>query len=158
MNESGGDNSRWYPHVTVASIAMKDGKFLMVRERYRGNSVYNQPAGHLEAGETLTQAVIRETLEETGWEFSPQYICGIYQFVAKNGETYLRFTFAGELIRLVENAELDPAIEEVVWMDEADLQEQKMNLRTDVVLKCIADYKSGNRLPDYSVTHLTKSL
>ncbi len=148
IQDSGHDNGgRWHPHVTVACIAKRDGKYLMVRERYRGDSVINQPAGHVEQGESLIEAVKRETLEETGWEFEPNYLSGIYQFVAGNGKTYMRFTFSGELIALNENYSLDPAIEQVVWLDRSTLENNSEHLRSQVVLKCIADFENGNRLP-----------
>ena len=102
---------RWYPHVTVASIARQGDRYLMVRETYRGNTVINQPAGHIEKGESFEQAVIRETLEETGWEFFPQYVSGIYHFIAGNGETYLRLTYVGDVGRQL-TTELDPTIDE----------------------------------------------
>ena len=70
----------WKPHVTVAALIESDGRFLMVEERIAGESVYNQPAGHLEDSETLTEAVIRETCEETAWHFEPQSVTGIYRW------------------------------------------------------------------------------
>ncbi len=82
--------NRFMPHVTVAAIARRDDQYLLVRESSQGESVLNQPAGHLEASETLTEAVVRETLEETCWQFNPLYLTGIYQFVAPNQETYIR--------------------------------------------------------------------
>ena len=151
MNDT---QSRWFPHVTVASIAQKDGKYLLVKERHQGKSVLNQPAGHLEKGESLEQAVIRETLEETGWHFKPTRIIGIYQFVAGNGHTYLRFTFSGELIEQQKDYQLDPAIEEVQWLDREELETTELQLRSDVVLKCIADFESGNALPPDTVQQL----
>lgn len=140
-------DTRWYPHVTVACIAKRNGKYLMVKERYRGGSVINQPAGHVEPGESLIEAVIRETLEETGWQFAPNYLSGIYQFVANNGETYMRFAFSGELIALNKNHSLDPVVEEVLWLERAMLENNLEHLRSQAVLKCIADFENGNRLP-----------
>ena len=147
MNNPAGRSNRWYPHVTVACVAEKQGKFLMVKESCQGKSVINQPAGHIEQGETLLQAVTRETKEETGWDFEPHSICGVYLFVAGNGETYLRFAFLGELIHQDSQHTLDPAIDEVVWMSKNELEYNKTQLRNDVVLKCIEDYQSGNILP-----------
>ncbi len=138
---------RWYPHVTVACIAKRQGQYLMVRERSRQGSVINQPAGHVEQGESLIDAVIRETLEETGWAFQPKYISGIYQFVTGNAETYMRFTFFGELIARHENYALDPTIEEVIWLSLPALENNLKHLRSQVVLKCIADFERGNKLP-----------
>ena len=154
MTQAAGANERWYPHVTVASIAKRDGKYLMVRERHQGNCVINQPAGHLERHETLEQAVVRETLEETGWEFEPHYVSGIYQFIASDGETYLRFAYCGELGTYIADADLDPVIEEVVWLDRDALEQQAVSLRSEVVLRCIYDFESGTRLPENSVRHI----
>ena len=119
----------------------------MVRETHRGNSVINQPAGHVERGETLVQAVRRETLEETGWKIEPSYLSGIYQFNAASGDTYFRFTFFSKVVDEVENPSLDPAIEEVLWLDRKALEEMHSEHRSDVVLQCIDDYEKGNRLP-----------
>ncbi len=89
----------WTPHVTVAAIVERDGRFLLIEEHTSGGLRLNQPAGHLEAGETLVDAVIRETLEETAHPFAPQALVGVYQThferPAKGGATYLRFTFCG---------------------------------------------------------------
>ena len=134
---------RWSPHVTVASIAMRDGKYLMVKEFNQGQIVINQPAGHLEKDETLERAVIRETREETGWDFEPECMIGIYYFEAENGESYLRFTFQGRLTGHRTNEKLDPAIEEVVWLNRESLEQVVETLRSDIVLQCINDFESG---------------
>ncbi len=145
---------RWFPHVTVASVVMGDGKYLMVRECNQGSSVINQPAGHVEKGETLIDAVVRETLEETGWHFEPKFISGIYQFLAGNGETYIRFSFCGELLSHQEECELDPAIEEVLWLSRQEIEANVGVLRSDAVLISITDFEKGNRLPLDSVQQL----
>ena len=137
---------RWHPHVTVAAIACRNGEYLIVRETIDGVTVLNQPAGHVDQNETLVQAVVRETREETGWGFEPLGLSGIYQYIAPNGETYFRFTFFGDLIALDENVVLDDPIDEVVFMDKTAL-ESAPNLRSQSVLKCIEDYESGRRLP-----------
>ena len=143
----------WFPHVTVAAIAVRDGQYLLVQETINGVHVINQPAGHVEQNETLHQAVIRETLEETGWHFRPTYLSGIYQYIAPNGQTYFRFTFFGELIGYDETIELDAPIDEVVWMDKVTLQDQP-NLRSQSVLKCIEDYEAGQKWPLSTITAL----
>jgi 8-oxo-dGTP pyrophosphatase MutT (NUDIX family) len=147
-------NHQWHPHLTVASIVERDGKYLMIRETHRGQSVINQPAGHVEKGESLVDAVIRETREETGWNFEPVHISGIYQFVAANGETYVRFTFSGSVTGENKACSLDPVIEEVLWLDKSTIEGYCEQLRSQVVLKCIEDYEAGNRLPLNSVQHL----
>ena len=138
--------TRWHPHVTVAAVVRQDGKYLMVRENYRDSSVINQPAGHVEQGETLEQAVIRETLEETGWHFRPEHVIGVYHFVAANGETYVRFAFSGELLSR-DRVDLDPTIEEVLWLDRQDLGNSGYNLRNQVVTRCIDDFEAGQKIP-----------
>ena len=139
-------SSRWHPHVTVAAVARLDGKYLMVRENHRGNSVINQPAGHVEEGESLEQAVVRETLEETGWRFRPDHIIGVYHFVAANGETYVRFAFGGDLLSH-DRIDLDPAIEEVLWLDRQGVGNSGYNLRNQVVICCIDDFEAGQKVP-----------
>ena len=150
--------SRWCPHVTVASIARRNGRYLMVQESVDGNGVFNQPAGHLEAGETLEQAVIRETLEETGFHFAPSYISGIYQFVPANGETYLRFTFYGELLGEQTGQPLDSDIEQIVWFDRRAVENHVDRLRSQAVLACINDFEAGRRIPLEAVQGLESSL
>ena len=147
-------NGRWFPHVTVASIAKQDGRYLMVRETHRGHSVINQPAGHVEKGESLVDAVRRETLEETGWDFEPKYISGIYQFTATNNTTYIRFAFSGEAVEHNGALPLDPAIEEVLWLDRKALETSEARLRSQVVLKCINDFENGNHFPLRCIANL----
>ena len=91
----------WKPDVTVAAVAERDGRFLFVEERAGGRIVLNQPAGHLEDGESLLDAVVRETLEETAWAFRPQAIVGVYLWRARapQGRTFLRVAFCGDLRR-----------------------------------------------------------
>ncbi|MGD8841742.1 MAG: NUDIX domain-containing protein, partial [Gammaproteobacteria bacterium] len=91
--------SVWKPRATVAALCERDGKYLLVREEVDGKLVYNQPAGHLDPNETLVQAVIRETLEETRYLFRPTALQGIYRYQPhpENPDTYLRFLFRGEV-------------------------------------------------------------
>src|SRR5579863_3484598 len=85
----------WKPDVTVAALIERDGRYLLVEERIRGRMVFNQPAGHLEDGESLVDAVVRETLEETAWRFTPRWLLGIYQWRSPQGRSTLRFAFTG---------------------------------------------------------------
>jgi len=137
----------WFAHVTVANVVVKSEKFLMVKEVKAGRMVINQPAGHLENGETLIQALLRETLEETGWEVKPLAALGISLFKAENGETYVRHTFLSEALGKREGASLDPDIAEACWMSMSEIQQQKHNLRSPLVLNDIKRYQSGARFP-----------
>ena len=142
----------WAPHVTVAAIIHKEGKFLLVEENALDKDsnttklVINQPAGHLENNETLVDAVIRETLEETRWEFSPSHISGIYRWMHDNGETYLRICFVGNIIKEHKDLKLDTGIERAIWLTESEVREHS-NLRSPLVIKSIDDFLAGNSYP-----------
>jgi ADP-ribose pyrophosphatase YjhB (NUDIX family) len=132
------------PHVTVATIVERDGKFLMVKEKSAGRIVYNQPAGHLEPGETLRDAALRETLEETTWEVRLQTFLGIYQYTsAANGVDYVRHCFIAEPLRQRSDRALDPDILEALWMSRTEIQGQADSLRSPLVLAVIDDYLRG---------------
>ena len=138
----------WKPHVTVAAVVESGGRFLLVQERIGEQSVYNQPAGHLEDGESLVAAVIRETLEETGWHFEPESIIGLYRWQHPGKErTYLRVAFAGRGVRHDAECLLDPEIEEVLWMSAAEMRRQTGSLRSPMVLRTVEDYLAGSRFP-----------
>lgn len=136
---------RFTPHVTVAAIAEDAGRFLMVRERVRGQLRYNQPAGHLEAGESLLEAVVRETREETGWRFRPRALIGLYRWIAPDGVTYLRATFCGEADDHAPEFELDDGIEGAEWLTLEDIRSRADMLRSPLVLRGLEDYLSGVR-------------
>lgn len=130
-----------YPHITVASVIEREGKFLMVKERSAGLLVCNQPAGHLELGETLMEAAIRETLEETAWKIELTAFLGIYHFTSRaNGITYVRHCFIGNALEHFADSALDSDIEEALWMDLDTLLEPKTTLRSPLVLEAIQDY------------------
>lgn len=137
----------WQGHITVAALAERDGRWLLVEEHTRDGLLINQPAGHLEAGENLIEAVVRETREETGWHFEPEFLVGIYQFAPAPPATYLRFAFGGALREAQTQAELDPAIHRLLWLDDAELAESSARHRSPAVLGCIRDYRAGKRLP-----------
>jgi 8-oxo-dGTP pyrophosphatase MutT (NUDIX family) len=106
----------WKPNVTVAALIEKDGRYLFVEEESGGEVVINQPAGHVERGESLTQAVTRETLEETGYHFAPEALVGIYYWHAlRKGITYLRFAFTGRILAHEPNRPLDEGILRASW-------------------------------------------
>ena len=138
----------WQPDVTVASICEKDGRFLIVEEQSKSTNaiVLNQPAGHLEDGESIFQAVIRETLEETCRHFTPEHLIGLYRLRTDNGKTYIRYTFCGQISDVDTDAVMDPDIIKTHWLS-LDQLEQSTMLRSDLVLTCVQDYLSGKRYP-----------
>lgn len=130
-----------YPHITVATVVEKEGKYLMVKERSDGAIVYNQPAGHLELGETLLQAAVRETAEETAWQVKLSAFLGVYHFVSpNNGITYIRHCFVAQAIKELEDRSLDPDIEEALWLELDEIKQLKSQLRSPLVLTTIEDY------------------
>ena len=135
------------PHITVAAVIEKDGKYLMVKEIANGLAVYNQPAGHWEVDETLPAAVVRETLEETAWEFLPQSLIGIYRWPhPQKQQVYLRVTFSGQAIRHHQNQPLDEGILDALWMTRAEIEAlPELQRRSAMVLKSIQDYENGRR-------------
>jgi 8-oxo-dGTP pyrophosphatase MutT (NUDIX family) len=141
----------WAPHVTVAAIIERDGRFLVVEEHTPGGLRLNQPAGHLETGETLVEAVVRETLEETAHAFMPEALVGVYMThfgkPGESGATYLRFTYCGSVADAPERRALDPDIVRTLWMSEGELRAASERHRTPLVMKCIDDYLAGVRVP-----------
>jgi 8-oxo-dGTP pyrophosphatase MutT (NUDIX family) len=136
----------WKPDVTVAAVIEREGRFLLVEERIRGRLVLNQPAGHLEDGESLLQAVVRETLEETAWSFCASALVGIYLWKSPRGLTTLRFAFAGSVGAFDSHRALDPPVIATHWLTLEELKEQSTRLRSALVTRCIEDYLSGRRL------------
>lgn len=135
----------WKPRVTVAALLEQDGRFLIVEERVAGKLVYNQPAGHLEDGEGLVAAVVRETLEETAWHFQPETVTGIYRWRhPQRQETYLRVAFAGKGLYHDAGRELDADIERILWLTPEEIRARNGSLRSPLVLRCLDDYLAGN--------------
>ncbi len=138
---------QWPPHITVAAVIERQDRFLVVEEETDEGRVFNQPAGHWEPGESLIDAVIRETREETAWRFRPLGVVGIYQWrVPRTGTTYLRFCFHGEVDEPRVERPLDTGILRAVWLSRQDL-EREQRLRSPMVLRCIDDYLAGHRFP-----------
>ena len=138
----------WYPHVTVAAVIEKDGRYLLVEEFVDGAQVFNQPAGHLEDGESLIQAIEREVTEETARIFEPSALCGIYRWQpAEKKRTYLRFCFTGFVSEQIPNATLDKEIVDTHWFTLPEITSRSSRLRSPMVLQCIGDYEAGNRIP-----------
>lgn len=138
----------WSPNVTVAAILEREGRFLFVEEEADGRIVYNQPAGHLDPGETLLAAAARETLEETGWTMAPTALVGVYLLEAQGGATtYLRFCFAGRLIAHDPARRLDKEILRTIWLTRDELAAEAPKHRSALVLRCVDDYLAGRRFP-----------
>ncbi|MAC99219.1 MULTISPECIES: NUDIX hydrolase [Pseudomonas] len=139
---------RFLPHVTVATIVEHQSRFLMVEEKRDGRIVLNQPAGHLEADETLLQAARRETLEETAWHVELGAVIGIYLFQAANGETYQRVCFSAKPISHDADRPLDEGIIRARWMTLDEIVDNSAQLRSHLVADCIRDYLNK---PHYSL-------
>ena len=139
---------RWKPNVTVAALVEQDGKFLIVEEDTKDGLGYNQPAGHLEEGESLLAAVIRETLEETRYEVRPAAIVGLYQWKRPQSETtYLRIAFACSVVAHHASRALDQGIRDARWLSLAELTALRPQHRSPYVLQCVDDYRAGKRYP-----------
>ena len=138
----------WHPHVTVATVVEHNGRFLLVRELADDIEVYNQPAGHLEPGETLLEAAVRETREETGWQVEPRHILGLNHYTSPhNGITYLRTTFAATPVSEIADAQLDEGILEAVWLSVEEIRARSRQLRSPMVLDDIERFLRGDQFP-----------
>lgn len=143
----------WQPDVTVATIVVDDGRLLCVEERVNGHLVINQPAGHLEPDESLEQAALRETREETGWDVRLTAFVGAYQWKApahadgSGNRHYLRFAFAAEPVRHDPARRLDEGIVQAMWMTPAELQDARERHRSPLVWRAVADHLAGRRSP-----------
>jgi 8-oxo-dGTP pyrophosphatase MutT (NUDIX family) len=155
---------RWTPRVTVAAVIEQGGRFLLVEEQTRDGLQLNNPAGHLEPGESPVQACVRETLEETGDAFEPTALVGVYLArlgaagadgsaggsdgeAAGPGLTYLRFAFCGELGPADPRRALDHGIVRTLWLDADELRASRARHRSPLLLRCVSDYLAGRRHP-----------
>ena len=138
----------WKPNTVVAAVLEQDGRFLLVEENDQGRLVYNQPAGHLDPGETLLDAVRRETLEESAWHIEPEGLVGVYLIEPPGlNRTYLRFCFHGRLLKHEPTRTLDKEIVRTVFMSRDELAAAAHKHRSPLVLRCIDDYLAGHRHP-----------
>lgn len=146
----------WKPHATVAAVLEQNGRYLLVEERINGQILINQPAGHLEQGESLLDACVRETIEEAGLVFRPTHLIGVYQWRAPaNGTTYLRAAFTGEIEHLIENAVLDTGIIGPIWLTPDEAQASASRHRSPLVMACIHDHLAGRRYPLDVIQHFS---
>jgi 8-oxo-dGTP pyrophosphatase MutT (NUDIX family) len=138
----------WKPNVVVAAVAERDGRLLLVEEEADGGLVLNQPAGHLDEGESLLEAVVRETLEETAWHFEPQALLGVYRWMhpGKN-VTYMRFAFCGRVTRHEPNRTLDDGIVRALWLTPEEIRAERARHRSPLIERCLNDYLAGERYP-----------
>ena len=144
----------WKPNVTVAAVIERHGRFLMVEEETPQGLAFNQPAGHLEEGESLLQASVRETLEETGWHFVPEFLIGIYQWTRPQGDlTYLRFAFGGRVSGEEAGRRLDEGIVRALWMSRDELLAVRARHRSPLILDCVDDWLAGARHPLELIRH-----
>lgn len=148
MSPSSANNEVWRPHVTVATIVANGDRFLMVEEEVLGRLVYNQPAGHLDEGESLATAAARETLEETGWTVKLDFLVGAHQWRShEHGEEVLRFTFAASAVSHDAARELDVGITRALWLTRPEIAALGDRLRSPMVLRSIDAWLAGQRLP-----------
>ncbi len=149
----------WQPDVTVATVVVADGRLLCVEERVGGRLVINQPAGHLEPDESLLEAALRETREETGWDVRLTAFLGAYQWKAPDlgdrpGRHYLRFAFAAEPERHDPTRALDEGIVQALWLTPDELLAAQERHRSPLVWQVVADHLAGHRTPLTVLQHL----
>ncbi|HSQ82083.1 MAG TPA: NUDIX hydrolase [Casimicrobiaceae bacterium] len=136
------------PAVTVATVVERDGCFLVVEEETRTGLRLNQPAGHVEAGESIATAAVRETLEESAWRVDPVALVGVYQWrSAENGQAFVRFTFAATAREHDAARPLDAGIVRALWLSYDDIAASTQQHRSPLVLRSVDDYRAGLRWP-----------
>lgn len=138
----------WKPHVTVAAVIEQNQRYLLVEELIAGQRVFNQPAGHLEPGESLIEAVIREVQEETAWRFTPEAFLPVMLW-RKSAEapSFLRFCFTGTVDNFNPEQALDKGIIQTHWLSQTEVSDRKAQLRSSLVLNSIENYQNGQRYP-----------
>jgi len=138
----------WKPAVTVAAVVERDGRFLFVEEMIDGRKVLNQPAGHLDPGESLVAACDREVLEETAHHVTPTALVGVYRWhYAAKDVTFLRFCFCCSMNSVEKNRKLDKEILAAVWLSLEELKARKAEHRSPLVQKCVEDFLKNRRYP-----------
>jgi 8-oxo-dGTP pyrophosphatase MutT (NUDIX family) len=145
----------WTPYVVVTAIIERDGRFLMVEEEVEDRLVINQPAGHLEQGETLFQAVKREVLEETAWHIEPESLVGLYLYAKPHTDlAFLRVCFRGTLLKHEPDRPLSEGIMRVLWLSREEIFAAQNRHRSPLVMRCVDDYLAGKRFPLEVLYHL----
>ena len=145
-------DTRWKTSVTVAAIVERDGRYLVVEEHTPDGLMLNNPAGHLDPGETPIEGVIRETLEESGRRFTPQSLVGVYLSRAQRAEppsdvTFLRLAFTGEVGEPLPGARIDAEIVRTLWLTPDELRAQAARHRSPLLMRCVDDHRAGRRYP-----------
>jgi len=149
------DAYTWLPHVVVAAIVERDGKFLLVEEHTAEGLRLNQPAGHWERGETLVDAVRRETLEETAHRIEPTALLGCYTtHYSRRDITYLRFAYVCDVVGFDAKRALDDGIVRAVWLTPEEIAASTLPHRSPLVMRCVEDYLTGRRFPLNFVHHI----
>jgi 8-oxo-dGTP pyrophosphatase MutT (NUDIX family) len=144
----------WKPNVTVAAVIEREGKYLLVEEQTGGGLLFNQPAGHLEPGESIIEGAIRETLEETGYTFAPQSVLGIYHWHSEaDNITFIRFAFNGSVVDFDPDRALDTGIVRAGWFGVEEIRETTYCHRSPLVMKCIEDHVAGKHYPLEILSH-----
>lgn len=149
----------WRPHVVAATVVARDGRFLFVEESIDGRTVINQPAGHLDPGESLEAAAVRETLEETAHHVEPMSLVGVYMSRNRSESTgvdvtYVRFAFACRLVGFDPGRSLDRGIVRALWLTPDEIRARQAEHRSPLVLRTLEDYLAGRRFPlDLIYTH-----
>ena len=137
----------WKPSVTVAAVIERGGRFLLIQERIRGQLVLNQPAGHLDPGESLAAACRREAMEETAHHFEPTALVGVYRWRDPRKDfTFLRFAFRGQ-VGAAENRPLDKEIVGVHWLTPEEIRARRAEHRSPLVQQCVDDFLAGRSFP-----------
>ncbi len=138
----------WRPHVTVACVVADGDRYLMVEEMVNGRLAYNQPAGHLDDGESVSAAALRETLEETGWTVQLQHLIGVHQWRStEHGDAVIRFSFAARGVSHDPQHPLDTDIVRALWLTRGEIAALGERLRSPLVLLSIDAWLAGRRLP-----------
>jgi 8-oxo-dGTP pyrophosphatase MutT (NUDIX family) len=143
------NDERWKPNVTVAAVVERGGRYLLVEEASPRGPVLNNPAGHLDAGESLVEAVVREVLEETACRFTPTHLVGVYlaEPSTAGGITYLRFAFTGTVGEPQPGRALDDGILRTLWLTPAEIEAERARHRSPLLARCVADHAAGVRYP-----------